>query len=259
MFPNLPAFEPPVESGIHIKICGITSLKDALLAVEAGADYLGLIFVAASPRSVSIEKAREIAQTLQGQAKLVGVFQHATVEEIQAIVQTVPLDLIQLHNPETAAFHAQLSLPLIQFAPLTESLSDVEAALVQTKASHASEQTVGTHTEAMSAGSHHSTTSPVSAFLLEPPKGSGLSTPTWLQQDPHRRQRLQQLAETVPFFLAGGLTPDTIESVLETFHPFGVDTASGVESSPGVKDSDKVMRFCHLVRTARKPSAATTS
>lgn len=213
---------------IRIKICGITTVEDAQLAVDAGADFLGLIFAPHSPRRVEIETAREIAQATRAiktapSVRLVGVFQDQDLAEIQAISEQTPLDLIQLHGEEPAALPAQLPLPVIRFAPLTEAIPP---------ASSWTEANCGR----------------VAALLSEPPKGSGLSLADWLDAYPDGETALRAISRKTPLFLAGRLTPDNIAAVLGRVRPFAVDAASGVEIRPGIKDPGKLRAFCATIR-----------
>ena len=92
-------------------------------------------------------------------------------------------------------------------------------------------------------------------WLLEPPKGSGLATPDWLKTHPTAEKALQTLSESTPYFLAGGLTPDNIGALLTRIRPFAVDTASGVESAPGIKSADAIRRFCQAVKPPPQASS----
>jgi phosphoribosylanthranilate isomerase len=222
---------------IRIKICGITTVEDARLAIEAGADFLGLIFAPRSPRCVEIKTAREIALAVKeetpplgwgGATRLVGVFQDQDLAEIQAVVKQVPLDFIQLHGEEPLSLAAQLPLPVIRFAPLVEA-----------------GPLLGWNAEIDTTGKR------IAALLLEPPKGSGLSLPDWLEAHPDGEAALRTISRETPLFLAGGLTPDNIAAVLHRVRPFAVDVASGVEIQPGApgrKDAGKLRAFCATIR-----------
>jgi phosphoribosylanthranilate isomerase len=216
-------------SPIRTKICGITTREDAGLAIEAGADFLGLIFASYSPRCVTVEAAREIAFAVRDEAtRLVGVFQDQELAEIQAVVERVPLDFIQLHGQEPSSLLGRLPLPVIRFAPLAEAALSVVRDL-ETDTDHKR----------------------IAALLLEPPKGSGLSLPGWLDAHPGGEAALRTISRTTPLFLAGGLTPDNIAAVLHRVRPFAVDVASGVEIYPGVpgqKDAGKLRAFCATIK-----------
>jgi phosphoribosylanthranilate isomerase len=222
---NVPSATP-----VRVKICGITSSADAQIAVQAGADYIGLIFAERSPRRVPVEVAQSIAQAVRSMTdktpvRLVGVFQNQSLADVAAIAEQVPLNFIQLHGEEEADADKSLPLPIIRFAPMVAE-DDASSQI------WSSEAPIG---------------NPV-ALLLEPPKGSGLALPQWLVDCPQKAESLRSLSKTSPLFLAGGLNPGNIAAVLQHIRPFAIDVASGVESSPGVKNPEQVRDFCATIK-----------
>lgn len=198
---------------VSIKICGITNTHDAKAALEAGADYLGLIFVTASPRAISVEDAKRIRQECRD-AHLVGVFQDIDPEVVEAAYQTLGLDMIQLHGSEAIEDYSHIG-------PLIQVVQDLNQPV-------------------------HSV---VKLILFDRSK----TTPQadWVEE---LKQFVASHPELPPFWIAGGLTPDTVSDAIEAVqsHPSfcGVDVASGVESAPGKKDASKITVFCDAVRGA---------
>jgi phosphoribosylanthranilate isomerase len=208
---------------VRVKICGLMSIEDAQYANDAGADYLGLIFVPGTPRVLTVEKARAIMDgvKLSQNTRWVGVFQNQSLTDVQVILSQLELDFVQMHSPTDELFRAALSVPTFQAQTL-----DVNQFLAPAA---------------------------TGAVLLEPPKGSGVTLLDWIQkaglEDWHK---LHTFNEGFPLLLAGGLNSDNINECLSTLRkkdcaPFAMDVASGVESSPGKKDAAKVGAFCRIV------------
>lgn len=200
-----------------IKICGITSVEDAQLAVSAGANYLGLIFVDTSPRRVSLEAAIAIQNAIKGKAKIVGVFQNSSPAAIKACWEQVGFDLVQLHGQERIEDYSTLPVPLMRVLSL-----DMEA---------------------LPAESLQTLKGPAQYLLLDRPKTSTCSD--WLTG---ALAYLASIDDCPPLFFAGGLTADNVTSVISQVRPHGVDVASGIEARPGVKDPQKLRAFCQAVQ-----------
>ncbi len=210
-----------------IKICGLTNLEDARVAVAAGADLLGFIFYAKSPRYVTPERVAEIVHVLRSEGmaapRVVGVFVNATVAEIQTIVAQVGLDFVQLHGNETADWFG----PLAGKAFKAIRPADATAAHAQS----ASFVPLG-----CSAGP----TLLIDAYDPHAYGGTGK------QADWHV---VAALAQQHPrLLLSGGLTPENVAAAIDLVHPWGVDLSSGVEAEPGRKDHAKVQQFVREVR-----------
>lgn len=223
-----------------VKICGLTNLDDARVAVAAGADLLGFIFYAKSPRYVAPVAAAAIVSALQedkmtgrqddkdGQQlmrspKTVGVFVNASVTEIQTIVAQVGLDYVQLHGDETAAWFA----PLGGRAFKVLRPADAEAAQAQADQF-----------------AHLGCTDGPRLFIdaYDPHAYGG----TGKRADWHVAATL---ARQYPgLLLAGGLTPDNVAAAIDRVRPWGVDVSSGVEATPGRKDHAKVRQFITTVK-----------
>jgi phosphoribosylanthranilate isomerase len=205
----------------RVKICGITRPADAQLAAEAGADAIGLNFYAKSPRSCTLETARQIADVTPRWVCKVGVFVNASADEIRKIAREVPLDLIQLHGAEPPELLRSLRpLPMMKAIGLSEDLTPLDAFL----------------------GTCHQRNALPRMVLVDAMRdgqcgGTG-KTIDWAFLKQHRLR-----FRGLPLVLAGGLTPANVAGSIEAVRPWAVDVASGVESAPGVKDPDRVRLF----------------
>jgi phosphoribosylanthranilate isomerase len=195
---------------VRVKICGITTIEDALHAVQAGADALGFVFHAASPRNVSPEQAAAIIRALPPFVQAVGLFVNADSDFVNSTADRCRLDLVQLHGDEPPEYCDQVSRRVIK----AFRVKDI-----------ASLDSVRNYR--------------VAGILLDAysPKafgGTGL-TFNW---------EIAQGANTYgPVILAGGLTPDNVRQAVERANPYGVDVSGGVEAAPGRKDPEKVREF----------------
>jgi phosphoribosylanthranilate isomerase len=205
-------------NAIRVKICGITSVTDAQIAVKAGADAIGLVFYAPSPRAVSIEQAREIAASVGPFVTVVGLFVDADAVFIRAVLANVALHVLQFHGDEPREFCEQFQRPYMKAIRMRPELSVVQAIAEYSSAA---------------------------AILLDAyrpgvPGGTG-ETFDW-QRVPVQSVR--------PIVLAGGLTPENIALAVQSTQVYGVDVSGGVESSPGKKDPQKVEQFIHNAKHA---------
>lgn len=204
----------------RIKICGITREEDALAAAQRGADFLGFIFVPASPRFIEPERAAEIATVVRDEReqppKLVGVFRDASADYIREIVSIVGLDLVQLHGAESNEELETLGVPAVKTFRVGDTLPDTTAH------PHAEWLLFDTHDDRRAGGT-----------------GRRFD---WSLLALYGRQK--------PFFLSGGLTPDNVGAAISLVRPDGIDVASGVEAEPGIKDHDKLDRLFERVRRA---------
>jgi phosphoribosylanthranilate isomerase len=204
-------------SCVKVKICGITRLQDALDACDLGADILGFNFVPASPRYLNPYTAREIISALPPFVTIMGVFADEELSVLGDMTQFLNLDALQLHGSEDARYCRKVKIPVIKALRVASS-SDLE----------------GLDEYA------------VSAYLLDARVpdvlgGSGQTFPWKVAKDFCRSKRV---------FVAGGLTPDNVGDAVRTLAPYGVDTASGVETEPGIKDPALVERFIKTARCA---------
>ena len=213
----------------RIKICGVTCAEDGRLAAEAGADAIGLNFYAESKRAVTPELAVEIADSMPEGIVRVGVFVHATLDEINAICDRVPLDAIQLHGDERPEFMAQITrLPVVRAFRLGADGPDhIHTYLAECQELDCSPRLV--LIDSHQAGEYG---------------GTGAVSDWNVVAD-----LAATLAERA-IVLAGGLTPDNVAEAIDTVLPAAVDTASGVEREPGRKDPIRVRAFVEQARHA---------
>jgi phosphoribosylanthranilate isomerase len=202
---------------MFIKICGITREQDASAAVEAGATALGFVFWPRSPRYVDPAAAAGIIRALPQGVTPVGVFVNQPVDEIEEIARRTGIRLLQLHGDEPASYTSALTRPVMKAMTL---------------------RTADAFAEAWPAGT---------LILLDahdPVRRGGTGrTVDWAHA--------ARIAVRRPVVLAGGLTPDTVQDAIAAVQPYGVDVSSGVEASPGIKDSEKMRRFLEQVRLVR--------
>ena len=222
----------PAVRMFQIKICGITSVDDALAMARAGADAVGLNFYARSPRCISPEVAREIAERLPGEVVRVGLFVNAPANEICRLFDELPLGLIQLHGDEPPEFLPQLGhRPVMRaFRVGSEGLDPVVDYLHRCG----------------------ELKTPPTLTLLDssvPGRygGSG-ETGSW-----EAAAQYAQLSDMPPLVLAGGLTSDNVALAIAAIRPAAVDVASGIESRPGRKDPILAERFVRAARAVFSP------
>jgi phosphoribosylanthranilate isomerase len=201
----------------QVKICGITSIADAHVAVEAGADMIGLIFYPPSPRYVTPAQAQAIVASLPPGCPAVGVFVNASLETLTRIVQASGVQIVQLHGDESPELCRQLPWRVVKTLRFTAQVQpemmpqySVEAFLIE-----------GFHADVY---------------------GGGGARADW--------QRVALLHHYGRIILAGGLTPENVHEAIRIVRPYAVDVCSGVEATPGRKDWDKVRTF---IRHAKEP------
>lgn len=201
---------------MRVKICGITNCEDAIEAVAAGADALGLVFYRKSPRAVSVEQAAAIANAVSPFVTLVGLFVNAGAAEVEEVLAQVPLNLLQFHGDESAAYCEQFRRPYIKALRMKDGL-DVPAAMAE-------------HPRAR-------------GFLLDAyrpgvPGGTGESF-DWQRVPQNSGQQI---------ILAGGLHPGNVAEAIRVAGPQAVDVSGGVEAEPGRKDPQKVAAFIRAAK-----------
>jgi phosphoribosylanthranilate isomerase len=210
----------------RIKFCGITSLDDAKRAVEAGAWALGVILFPGSPRRCALPDAERIAATLRRQAEVCGVFVNAPLDEVTGIADGIGLTLVQLHGDEGPSYCAEVAR--------RTGAKVIKAARVRGRADINALEAF--HTDFHLLDAH------------QPGRYGG--TGETFDWELVRRRRTE-----TPFILSGGLSPDNVAEAIEATHPFAVDTASGTEARPGVKDPEKLRAFAAAV-AATAPTVA---
>lgn len=207
----------------RVKICGITSIEDALNVCDAGADAIGLVFYDKSPRNISIEKAAEICKSLPPFVTSVGLFLDASKQFVDSVLASVPLDLLQFHGSETPEFCASFKRPYIKAVGMKDIQDENSFAAVIDD--HAR---LFTHAKGFLVDSH----------AAGKAGGTG-ETFDW---------RLIPVSINRPIILAGGLNPENIADALRLVSVYGIDLSSGVESQPGIKDKQKIMKLMNEVK-----------
>jgi len=207
---------------IHVKICGITNAADALAAIDAGANLLGFNFYEKSPRHITLAEAAKIRAQLPTKVKAVGIFVNPLSADVMALRKSLKLDAVQLHGDESPAFVAEIACA----APVIKAFR-VEP-----------EFPLATLDEYPGAF----------AFLFDAAHtgqygGTGRTT-DW---DVARRAALSHR-----IILAGGLKIENVAAAVRIVRPYGIDVASGVESSPGKKDHERLREFIQEVRRAER-------
>ena len=202
----------------RIKICGITSVDDAIAVVDAGAEALGLVFYSASSRAVEIEQARAIALAAGPFTVVTGLFVDADPVYIHTVLEQVPLQLLQFHGNETPEFCAAFQRPYMKAIRMRPDL-DVAAEIAKFPSA--------------------------SGILLDAyrpgvPGGTG-ETFDWARVPQNTNKSL---------VLAGGLTPSNVVDAIQATRVYGVDVSGGVESAPGKKDHGKITSFINNARLA---------
>jgi phosphoribosylanthranilate isomerase len=200
-----------------VKICGITTLADAMVAVEAGADALGFNFYRPSPRYIRPEKAREIIDRLPESILKVGVFVNEDVESVARIATEANLSAVQLHGDESPEYCHKLAGQYVIKVFRAGDGVDVE--------------TYG-----------------VDAIMLDT-KDDLLRGGTGRVFDWSIAQRTND--STPKLFLAGGLSPENVAEAITTVRPYAVDACSSLEESPGRKDHTRVRAFVKAVRSVK--------
>jgi phosphoribosylanthranilate isomerase len=210
----------------RVKICGLTRLDDARVAVDRGAWAIGMIFHPGSPRCLDVETAAEIATAMRRRCEVVGVFVNAPLDDVLSTLQSVPLSILQFHGDEGPAYCGE--------AARRTGAKVMKAARVK-----------DAHTvRALSA--YHTDLHMLDAHVPGAYGGTGESF-DWELAAAHPGKP--------PLVLSGGLTPENVGEAVAAVRPFAVDVASGVEAEPGVKDHEKLRRFFVAVERASAPPA----
>ncbi len=205
---------------VQIKICGITRPLDAALAAKLGANYIGINFWPQSKRHVGLDQGCEIAEAARNSVPgvcIVGVFVNQDRAQIKRIAHAANLNYLQLHGDEPPTFCSSFDTTVIKAIPLANQ-KDIGRLLQY----------------------------PCETILVDTPStgygGSG-KTFDW-------SLATKAVATDKKIFLAGGLTPQNVKAAVVTVRPFGVDVASGVESSPGIKDENRMRQLIAAVQAA---------
>lgn len=206
----------------RVKICGITRVEDGAAAAAFGADAIGLVFAARSPRRVTLDVARAIAAALPPFVASVALFMDDDAALVREVVDGLAPDLLQFHGLEAGAFCASFGRRYLKAVPMAGRGSDaiVEAARAHPRAAGL---VLDGHGLGEAGGSGR-------AFDWSEARGDGLP----------------------PLVVAGGLTPDNVAQAIRVAEPWAVDVSSGVESAPGIKDHGRMKRFVEEVHRVRR-------
>ena len=205
----------------RIKICGITRPEDARLAVDSGASAIGLVFYARSPRAVTAAQALKITAVVPPFVSVVALFVDEPADSIRRIVESVPVDTIQFHGDETAAFCQQFGRPWIKALRMKPGID-------------------------------------VAAFCRDYQPARGILLDSWQEGIPGGTGKtfdwhLAAQALPLPVIAAGGLDQGNVAAAMAVLRPAAVDVSGGVEQSPGIKDPAKIRAFVAAVRAADEP------
>jgi phosphoribosylanthranilate isomerase len=207
-------------SDVRVKHCGITSVADAELCVEAGAWALGMILWDGSPRACSLEEAGRIASAMRRRAELAGVFVNAPLQRVIELTDALGLTIVQLHGDEGPSYCAAVAR---------------RTGAKVCKAARVSDRGDVTALEAFHTDFH----------LLD---GGGGETFVW--------ELVRARRSRVPLIVAGGLTAENVADAITAVDPYAVDVASGTEAAPGLKDPEKVAAFAAAVAAVNEARAA---
>jgi phosphoribosylanthranilate isomerase len=215
----------PTSPIIGVKICGLTSPDAIDAAVRAGAAYGGLVFHPKSPRFVTLDQARVLADAMRGRLKIVALITDMDDAGIEAVITAVKPDFLQLHGSEsarrTAYIRGKFCVPVIKALPVAD-VSDLAAA------------------------AEYESTADMLMFDARPPKDASRPGGHGAAFD---WKILAGRSFTKPWFLAGGLDPDNVARAITLSGAQMVDVSSGVESAPGVKDAARIADFVNATKT----------
>jgi len=205
---------------VQVKICGITRVEDAVVAVEGGADAIGLNFYPGSKRFVAPKVAASIISNVSPYTSVVGLFVNADAQQVEEVLSCCPLSQLQFHGDESADFCSSFGRPYVKSVPVSSEavMSAIVDAHINARAYLFDTQVLG----------EHGGTGKTFDWRLMPQKNIG-----------HR-------------VLAGGLDAENVAEAIRIAAPDAVDVDSGVESRPGVKDPDKIHRFVSAAKRARE-------
>ncbi|MEX2598076.1 MAG: phosphoribosylanthranilate isomerase [Dehalococcoidia bacterium] len=212
----------------HVKICGFQSPDAAVVAAEAGADAVGLVFVPTARRRVTVVQGEAIVSAFRerGMKEIVGMFADQPADEVNMIAERLGLDAVQLCGAEGMGYCKELRFPILKVVAVDATIP-VSAQLPKIMVLLQRHSMAG-----------HS--------LVLDAKASGEYGGTGIRFD---AQLAADLAQAFPLTVAGGLTPENVAEVVTTVRPWGVDTSSGVETD-GEKAPEKVRAFVRAVREA---------
>jgi phosphoribosylanthranilate isomerase len=203
---------------IAVKICGITNIEDALLAVEAGADAIGFIFAKRSPRLVTKEIVKTIIKQIPPFVSTVGVFVDEPLDVVQDTIDYCGIDIVQLHGNESPTYCSQINKRVIK----AFRIQDISSLLILPN--------------------YHVCGYLLDTFIEGLDGGTGKQFDWGLARDAKEYGRI---------ILAGGLNPENVAEAIMQVQPYGVDVSSGVECLPGKKDRARMIEFVSMVKSGK--------
>ena len=204
----------------RIKVCGICSVDDALDAIEAGVDAIGMVFYEKSPRHISLEQASAITAAVPPFVTTVGLFVDSDVQFIEKVISQAGIDLLQFHGDEEESFCSRFGRPYIKALRMTQQ----------------------TNVQDFCKSYHTAKGLLIDSFTPGIPGGTG-KTFDW---------NLIPAEIPLPVILAGGLNSDNVIEALSQVKPWAVDVSSGVEESPGKKNLRKIRQFVQAVEAVSR-------
>jgi phosphoribosylanthranilate isomerase len=211
---------------VRVKICGLSTEATMHAAVDAGAEYVGLVFFPKSPRNVSLADAARLAAIARGRASVVALLVNPSDDQAKAVMDTVAPDFIQLHGDETLERTFEIA------TVINRTVIKAIPVLTKADAAQALNYRRGVYQILFDA-------KPLPGALL--PGGNGLAF-DWTV--------LSDMRKEFPFILSGGLTPANVQDAIRTCDPMTVDVSSGVENAPGVKDEALIKAFIKAAKGA---------
>lgn len=204
----------------RVKICGLTSVEEAVLAASLGADAIGLVFYPQSKRALSVASAVPIRQALPALVSVVGLFVNPTEAQVETVLKQLHLDCLQFHGDETPQFCASFGLPYMKAIRVRDGL-DLDREM-----------------------SKYTTSSAILLDSYDKLSAGGTGT----RFDWEIAARAVKSTEQ-RIVLAGGLDAQNVAAAIRQVHPYAVDVSSGVESAPGRKSSERMQAFFNEVKS----------
>jgi len=214
----------------EVKICGLTTEAALDAALAGGADYVGFVFHAKSPRNIDPDAARTLADKARGRAKIVALFVDPDDSQLARVVDALVPDVIQLHGGETPERVADIARRFGR--PVMKAIEVAAAGDAQTALAYAGK-------------------ADRILFDAKPPEGGANALPGG-NGVPFDWQALDGVRGRMDFMLAGGLTAANVGEAIARTGAKAVDVSSGVESRPGEKDPELIRRFLHAAKTAKQ-------
>jgi len=223
---------PQHDRKTRIKFCGMRRSEDVQYAIDLGVDYIGFVVVADRPRSINADQVQHTQQEVDctGVCR-VGVFDDQPADRINRLAEILHLDLVQLHGTESLALCARIAVPVIAMIPVP---------------------TVGSQHPPRELPGDLLAQPNLYAVLLDSSLPDGRSGGLGSRADP---RTLSALRQKIPpqhrVVLAGGLTAENVGAIVDAYHPDVVDVSSGIESTPGTKDAERMRAFVDAVRRGK--------